>query len=52
MRVTALSCITNLAAGRARKPLSHDEVLETGRRVGKSATDLLGAFLNLYAEGH
>jgi purine-nucleoside phosphorylase len=52
MRVTALSCITNLAAGRARKPLSHDEVLETGRRVSKSATDLLNAFLNLYAEGH
>ena len=52
MRVTALSCITNLAAGRTRKPLSHGEVLETGRRVGKSATYLLTAFLNLYAEGH
>lgn len=52
MRVTALSCITNLAAGRTRKPLSHAEVLETGRRVSKSATELLSTFLNLYAEGH
>ena len=52
MRVSALSCITNLAAGRTRKALSHEEVLETGRRVSKSATDLLTAFLNLYAEAH
>ncbi|PYI84753.1 MAG: purine-nucleoside phosphorylase [Verrucomicrobia bacterium] len=52
MRVTGLSCITNLAAGRTRKPLSHAEVLETGRRVSKSATELLSTFLNLYAEGH
>jgi purine-nucleoside phosphorylase len=51
MRVTALSCITNLAAGRTRKPLSHAEVLETGRRVSKAATNLLGAFINLYAQG-
>ena len=51
MRVTALSCITNLAAGRSRKPLSHEEVLETGHRVNAAATKLLSAFLNLYAEG-
>lgn len=51
MRVSALSCITNLAAGRNRRPLSHAEVLETGRRSSKSAADLLCAFLNLYAEG-
>jgi purine-nucleoside phosphorylase len=52
LRVTALSCITNLAAGRTRRPLSHEEVLETGRRASKSATDLLSTFLTLYAEGH
>lgn len=51
MRVTALSCITNLAAGRSPKPLSHDEVLEVGQRVSKAATKLLSAFLNLYAQG-
>jgi purine-nucleoside phosphorylase len=50
MRVTGLSCITNPAAGRSRKPLSHDEVLETGRRSTKAATDLLCAFLSLYAK--
>ena len=52
MRVTALSCITNFAAGRTRKPLSHEEVLETGRRVTKSARDLLSAFVTLYAKSH
>jgi purine-nucleoside phosphorylase len=51
MRVSALSCITNLAAGRSRKPLSHEEVLETGRRTAKTAANLLRTFLNLYAEG-
>ena len=51
LRVTGLSCITNLAAGRARKMISHAEVLETGRRVTKSAANLLSAFLNLYAKG-
>ena len=50
LRVTALSCITNLAAGRTRKPLSHAEVLEMGQRTMKSAANLLSAFLNLYAE--
>jgi purine-nucleoside phosphorylase len=50
MRVTALSCITNFAAGRTRNPLSHQEVLETGRRVSKAAADLLANFLNLYAK--
>lgn len=50
LRVTALSCITNFAAGRARQPLSHEEVLETGRRATKSAANLLRAFLALYAE--
>ena len=51
MRVSALSCITNVAAGRSRKPVSHEEVLETGRRVTKTAANLLCTFLNLYAEG-
>jgi len=33
LRVLGLSCITNRAAGLAEGPLSHDEVLETTRRV-------------------
>ena len=51
MRVSALSCITNLAAGRSRKPLSHEEVLEMGQRAAKTAANLLRKFLILYAEG-
>jgi purine-nucleoside phosphorylase len=33
MEVLGLSCITNMAAGVLPEPLSHDEVLETTRRV-------------------
>src|SRR5437764_10274839 len=41
LRVTGLSCITNLAAGRSPAPLSHAEVLETGERVKILAARLL-----------
>ncbi len=33
MRVLALSCMTNMAAGVLDQPLSHQEVLDTIRRV-------------------
>lgn len=33
MEVLGISCVTNLAAGLQGAPLSHDEVLETGKRV-------------------
>lgn len=48
MRVAALSCITNLAAGRGREPLSHGEVLETAARVQTVAAKLLETFAKLY----
>lgn len=48
MRVAALSCITNLAAGRSRAPLSHAEVLETAARVQTVAAKLLETFAKLY----
>lgn len=48
MRVAALSCITNLAAGISRSPLSHTEVLETGARVKASAATVLKEFAKLY----
>jgi purine-nucleoside phosphorylase len=48
LRVAALSCITNLAAGIGRAPLSHAEVLETGERVKTSATAVLKHFAKLY----
>ncbi len=48
IRVAGLSCITNLAAGLGRKPLSHQEVLETAERVGKTAARLLETFAKRY----
>lgn len=50
LRVAGLSCITNLAAGRSRRPLSHAEVLETGRRVGSTAAALIEHFVLLHAK--
>jgi purine-nucleoside phosphorylase len=50
IRVGALSCITNLAAGRSRNPLSHAEVLETAARVQKVAAQLLNNFARLYGQ--
>jgi purine-nucleoside phosphorylase len=50
MNVAALSCISNLAAGRARAPLSHAEVLETAERVKGAAANLLEVFGTLYGE--
>jgi purine-nucleoside phosphorylase len=33
MRVLGISCITNMAAGVLKKPLSHEEVIETTKKV-------------------
>jgi purine-nucleoside phosphorylase len=48
LKVAAVSCITNLAAGRGRGTLSHAEVLETADRVKNDATKLLVNFAKLY----
>jgi purine-nucleoside phosphorylase len=48
LKVAALSCITNLAAGRARRALSHVEVLETAEKVKDLATQMLERFAMLY----
>ncbi len=45
LKVTAISCITNLAAGLARRPLAHAEVLETNRRAGGLLERLLRGIL-------
>jgi len=42
LRVLAISCITNLAAGVSKKKLDHLEVLEVGRLVQASLNDVLG----------
>jgi len=50
MRVLGISCITNLAAGRAREPLSHDEVQETANRVSTRFQALIGGVLGKIAQ--
>lgn len=49
LRVAAMSCITNLAAGISKSPLSHEEVLETGERVKVTGAAILREFGKLYA---
>ena len=50
IRVAALSCITNLAAGRSPVLLSHSEVLDTAERVKNLAAQLLKTFAKLYGQ--
>jgi len=45
LRVLAVSCITNLAAGISDKPLSHKEVMETGAAASEHSIALVEAFL-------
>ncbi|MDG2212548.1 MAG: purine-nucleoside phosphorylase, partial [Verrucomicrobiota bacterium] len=49
VRVAAISCITNEAAGSNNCPLSHSEVLETGLLAAKTSSKLLGEFAHNYA---
>jgi len=43
--VAGISCITNLAAGVAQHPLTHQEVIEVARAAAGKFSDLLRAFL-------
>jgi purine-nucleoside phosphorylase len=45
VKVLAISCVTNMAAGIIDQPLSHKEVMETGERVKTSFEALLRAVL-------
>jgi purine-nucleoside phosphorylase len=45
MKVLAISCVTNMAAGILDQPLSHSEVMETGERVKTTFEALLRAVL-------
>ena len=45
IRVLAISCVTNLAAGLSPQPISHDEVLQIGARVQKELVALLTAVI-------
>lgn len=45
MKVLGISCVTNMAAGILERPLAHEEVVETGRRVMPALTRLLQGVL-------
>jgi purine-nucleoside phosphorylase len=50
IKVLAISCVTNMAAGIVDQPLSHREVMETGERVKTSFEALLRAVLPRMAQ--
>lgn len=45
MKVLAISCVTNMAAGISSQPITHEEVLETGERVRGQFVALLKSLL-------
>jgi purine-nucleoside phosphorylase len=45
LKVLAISCVTNMAAGIVDQPINHEEVLETGRKVRGMFESLLRAVL-------
>jgi len=45
MRVAAVSCITNKAAGLSLQPLSHAEVIDTGKAVAENFEALIREFV-------
>lgn len=47
MKVLTIACITNKAAGLSKRPLSHEEVMETGRRVRKRFSALMTKIVEL-----
>lgn len=51
LKVLAISCVTNMAAGILDQPLSHAEVMETGERVKSIFEALLRAVLPRIANG-
>jgi len=45
MKVLAISCVTNMAAGILPQKINHEEVLEIGRQVRGTLVQLLSAIL-------
>ena len=50
IEVLGISCVTNLAAGIQAEPLSHEEVMETGRAVEKQLAGLLTNLVPMMAK--
>jgi len=49
IEVLGISCVTNMAAGIQAQPLSHEEVMETGRQVEARLAELLKRIIPLAA---
>jgi purine-nucleoside phosphorylase len=50
IEVLGISCVTNMAAGIQKEPLSHEEVIETGRKVEGNLAELLTRIVPLMAQ--
>ena len=50
IKVLAISCVTNMAAGILDQPIHHEEVLETGRRIAGQFKSLLREVIPRMAE--
>ena len=50
IEVLGISCVTNMASGIQKEPLSHEEVMETGRAVEARLADLLTRVVPLMAQ--
>lgn len=50
MKVLAISCVTNMAAGILQQKINHEEVLETGRRVAGEFKKLLREVVPMIAK--
>jgi purine-nucleoside phosphorylase len=51
LRVCGISCVSNLAAGISKTPITHDEVKETTARVEKEFTKFLESYLERIGSG-
>jgi purine-nucleoside phosphorylase len=51
IEVLGLSCVTNMASGMEAAPLSHDEVMQTGRAVESQLASLLSGIVPRIARG-
>ncbi|HRY30623.1 MAG TPA: purine-nucleoside phosphorylase [Elusimicrobiota bacterium] len=47
VKVLAITCVSNKAAGLSGRPLSHEEVMETGRRVEKRFSGLIAKIVEM-----
>jgi purine-nucleoside phosphorylase len=50
IKVLAISCVTNMAAGVSDHPINHQEVLEIGKRVAGEFKNLLRDVIPKIAE--